>query len=181
MGTKKRALGPVFLCPSVALFTVLLSRCALVFARLQKCLRRPRPANGVDQSFLPDQCGKNRWLEDHRGLAVGFVDEVEIAANQDVPPGICSWIRHFGELFTHHRPPHCDHWRSRCLRRHAKPEQLSHAQSSPFLERTCTGNPRGFRSCWRWSALEFSRPYPRAWQHHHGVGSAGNQLCSASA
>ncbi len=27
---------------------------------------------------MPDQCGKNRWLEDHRGLAVGVVDEVEL-------------------------------------------------------------------------------------------------------
>ena len=76
---------------------------------------------------MPDQRGKNRWLEDHRGLAIGVVDEVEIAADQDVPPWNCSWIRDVGELFAHHRPTHFDHWRSRCLRRHAKPEQLSHA------------------------------------------------------
>ena len=50
------------------------------------------------------------------------------------------------------------------IRRHAKPEQLSDAQPTSCLQWSGIGCSRGFRSCRRGAALEFSGPHPGSWR-----------------
>ena len=100
---------------------------SLFSPELINALDQQKPPDGVVQPILSHQCSKNCRPEGHHRLAVGVADEVKTASNQNVSSGLFSGIRHVGGLPVEHWNFDSDQRRSHCLRRHAEPEQLSHA------------------------------------------------------